>query len=55
MYDVKIMPLDSKVDEVQVYYEGEFIGAGAWTKPYDKDTAIRRIVETWVFDNEVRI
>lgn len=55
MHDVKIIPLENKVDEIQVYYLGEFVGAGAWTKPYDKDTAVKRIIETWVFDNEVHV
>lgn len=48
MYDIKIIALDSQVDEVQVYYLGEFVGAGAWTKPYDKDIAVRRIINVWV-------
>ena len=48
MYEIKTIPLDSNVDEVQVYYKGEFVGAGAWTKPYDKDTAVRNIINVWV-------
>lgn len=43
---VKVLKVSNEVDEIQVYADsGEFIGAGAWSKPYDKDVAVRHIID----------
>lgn len=44
----KILPVSDDVDEIQVWYNGMFIGAGAWSRPYDLDTVIRCIQDVWL-------
>lgn len=51
---IKVCSVDERVDEIQVWYvsantkESSLVGAGAWTKPYDKRQAANAIVKTWV-------
>lgn len=44
--ETRIIPIKPNVDEVQVLDEnGNILGAGAWTKPYDLDTAVKAILD----------
>lgn len=44
--DVKVLSISGNVDEVQVLDEhGNILGAGAWTKPYDLDVAVKAILD----------
>ena len=44
----RILHILDSVDEVQVWYNGIFIGAGAWTRPYDLDAVIQCIQDVWL-------
>lgn len=60
MCSIKVCSVDEKVDEVQIWYvsddtkESSLVGAGAWTKPYDKQQAANVIVATWVGLDKVK-
>jgi len=42
----RIIPITPDVDEVQVLDDnGNILGAGAWTKPYDLDIAVKSILD----------
>lgn len=44
----EVLSISDTVDEVQVWHEGVFIGAGAWTIPYDLSTVIQTIQDVWL-------
>lgn len=46
--NAKVLRLSDTVDEVQVWHEGVFVGAGAWTVPYDLCTVIQIIQDVWL-------
>lgn len=43
--NAKVLRISDTVDEVQVWHEGAFVGAGAWTVPYDFDIAVKSILD----------
>lgn len=46
MLTTKVVPISVEVDEVQVLDEnGNCLGSGAWTKPYDLDIAVKAILD----------
>lgn len=53
-FEMRELPLDGGPDlvEVQVWRGGRFVGAGAYTKPYDKDTALFNILDAWLVEKE---
>lgn len=46
--EAKVLSLSDTVDEIQVWHGGVFVGAGAWTVPYDLCTVIQLIQDVWL-------
>ena len=43
--ETKVVPVSETTDEVQLWNEGQMLGTGAWTKPYDLDVAVQAILQ----------
>lgn len=46
--NARVLRISAEVDEIQLWHEGVFVGAGAWTVPYDLLSVIQTIQDVWL-------
>ena len=46
--NARVLRISDEVAEIQLWHEGVFVGAGAWTVPYDLLSVIQTMQDVWL-------